>query len=429
MRITIVANGSRGDVQPFVALGVGLRAAGYDVTLATATPFGAAVAERGLPWADLEADPRAILQDELGHAWLEAGHNPVAFFTRLRPIAAPAMERFFDATLRACEGADAVVFSPLGVPAWHVAEARGTPAVLATLIPQVPTATIPHPLAPALPLGRAWNRLSWRFVDQLAWRMFRAPTNQWREALGLRPLPLRGPFRELTAPGELVLGAFSRHVAPRPADWPAAARVTGYWFLDRPHCWQPPNDLERFLAAGEPPVYVGLGSMTGRDPVERTALVVEALRMARRRGVLLSGWAGLGDATAGDDVIVVDDIPHDWLFPRMSAVVHHGGAGTTAAGLRAGRPSVLLPFFADQPFWGRRVADLGAGPPPIPQKRLTAENLAAAIHAATADPLITSRARDLGERIRAEDGVATAVRLLAHHFDATLSRDWAQRLA
>jgi len=163
MRITIVANGSRGDVQPFVALGAGLRDAGYAVTLATPTPFEPLVAAHGLDWADLAADPRAILQGESGQLWLESGHNPVAFVTRLRSIAIPAMERFFDATLRACEGADAVVFSPLGVPAWHVAEARGTPAVLATLIPQVPTATIPHPLAPALPLGRAWNRLSWRF--------------------------------------------------------------------------------------------------------------------------------------------------------------------------------------------------------------------------------------------------------------------------
>lgn len=416
MRIAIVANGSRGDVQPFVALGVGLRDAGYAVTLATPTPFGPAVIERGLDWADLEADPRAILQGELGQAWLDSGHNPVAFVTRLRPIAIPAMERFFDATVRACAGAEAIVFSPLGVPAWHVAEARGIPAVLATLIPQIATAEIPHPLAPALPLGRPWNRLTWAFVDQLTWQLFRAPTNQWRERLGLRPLPLRGPFADLTLPGELVLGAFSRHVVPRPSDWPAAARVPGYWFLDRPTGWQPPADLERFLADGEPPVYVGLGSMTGRDPEQLTTVVLDALRLARRRGVLLSGWAGLGALADGDDVCVVDDIPHDWLFPRVAAVVHHGGAGTTAAGLRAGRPSVLLPFFADQPFWGRRVMELGAGPPPIPQKRLTAENLAAAIRA-TADPLVVARAKDLGERIRTEDGVAAAVRMLDLRFN------------
>jgi sterol 3beta-glucosyltransferase len=173
-----------------------------------------------------------------------------------------------------------------------------------------------------------------------------------------------------------------------------------------------------FLASGPPPVYVGLGSMSGRDAARLTALVLDALRRAGRRGILLSGWAGLGEQDVGDDICVVRDIPHDWLFPQVSAVVHHGGAGTTGAGLRAGKPSVLLPFFADQPFWGRRVHQLGAGPRPIPQKRLTVEGLAAAIRIATTDPHMAGKARMLGERIRAEDGVERAVGLLRDRLGA-----------
>jgi UDP:flavonoid glycosyltransferase YjiC (YdhE family) len=171
-----------------------------------------------------------------------------------------------------------------------------------------------------------------------------------------------------------------------------------------------------FLAAGLPPVYIGFGSMTARDPRELTNIAVEALRAAGQRGVLLSGWAGLGtDSEVPDHVCVVTDVPHAWLFPRVAAVVHHGGAGTTAAGLRAGVPTIVTPVGGDQPFWGARVARLGAGPPPIPPRELTAARLAAAIRTATADVGMRRRAAALGERIRAEDGVGGAVAAFEQH--------------
>ena len=214
-----------------------------------------------------------------------------------------------------------------------------------------------------------------------------------------------------------MLHAYSQHVLPRPGDWPSHAHVTGYWFLDRPDGWEPPQALVDFLDARPPPVYVGLGSMAGRNPGRLTELFLAALRQSGQRAVLLSGWAGLGSADLGDDVFVVDDVPHDWLFPRVSAVVHHGGAGTTAAGLHAGKPTVILPFFADQPFWGRIVHQRGIGPRPIPQQRLSVENLADAIRRAATDPLMAELARKLGANIRAEDGVARAVTLLDQRLD------------
>jgi UDP:flavonoid glycosyltransferase YjiC (YdhE family) len=194
--------------------------------------------------------------------------------------------------------------------------------------------------------------------------------------------------------------------------------VTGYWFLDRPDDWRPPAALVDFLADGRPPIYVGFGSMAPADAERLTALALDALARADQRAVLLAGWAGLGRTAASDRVLVVDAVPHDWLFPRVAAVVHHGGAGTTAAGLRAGVPAVVVPFFADQPFWGERVWRLGVGARPIQRKALTTEQLAAAIRHVVADRPTRERAAALGERVRAEDGVWTAVALFERHVGA-----------
>jgi UDP:flavonoid glycosyltransferase YjiC (YdhE family) len=161
-------------------------------------------------------------------------------------------------------------------------------------------------------------------------------------------------------------------------------------------------------------VYVGFGSMTDRDPASLARTAVAALRRAGRRGVLARGWAALAGASDDEDLVVVDEVPHDWLFSRMAAVVHHGGAGTTHTGLRAGIPNVVVPFFTDQPFWAGRVADLDVGPTPIPRRTLTVERLAAAIHAAVSDPALGARAAALGRRIQAEDGVTRAVQAVQH---------------
>ena len=179
-----------------------------------------------------------------------------------------------------------------------------------------------------------------------------------------------------------MLSAYSPRIIPHAADWPATVAVTWYYFLDAQIDWQPSPALQAFLAAGAPPVYIGFGSMAGRNPEQLATLVLEALAQSGQRGLLLTGWGGLRPETVPDSVFVVDSAPHCWLFPRMAAVVHHGGAGTTAEGLRAGVPSVIVPFVLDQPFWGARVKALGLGPDPIPHKNLTADRLARAIHSA-----------------------------------------------
>jgi UDP:flavonoid glycosyltransferase YjiC (YdhE family) len=267
-----------------------------------------------------------------------------------------------------------------------------------------------------LDLGGAYNWLTYLFAEQVFWQTFRQPVNRWRrEVLKLPPLPLTGPFGRLSWKQQPVLYGYSSHVLPRPPDWPDQVHVTGYWFLDHAQDWHPPQKLTDFLAAGPPPVYIGFGSIADRHPESLTELVLEALNRTGQRGILQAGWGGLGGKRLLDKVLQIEWVPHDWLFPQMAAVVHHGGAGTTATGLRAGIPSIIIPFAWDQPFWGRRVAEIGVGPSPIPRQKLSAERLAAAIQTATSDKVVQARAAAVGRQSRAEDGVAQAVAAFHSH--------------
>ena len=205
---------------------------------------------------------------------------------------------------------------------------------------------------------------------------------------------------------------FSSAVLPRPADWDADQHITGYWFLDRDSGWRPPAGLVDFLEAGPPPICVGFGSMGCGKPGEVAGMVMEALARSGQRGVLLTGWGGMHLADLPDSIYTADVMPYGWLFPRMAAVVHHGGAGTTAECLRSGVPSINVPFFADQPFWARRVHALGVGPKHIPRRRLSGARLAEAITTAVGDAGMRERAAALGRRLRGENGVCRAVELI-----------------
>ena len=232
-----------------------------------------------------------------------------------------------------------------------------------------------------------------------------------QDVLGLPSAPFFGPYRSSALEGQPVLYGFSPSVIPRPIDWDKDKKITGYWFLEE-DAWQPASNLVDFLNSGPAPIYIGFGSMSNRNPEETAELVIKAARLSEQRAILLSGWGGLHSNDLPDLVFLLNAVPHAWLFPRVAAVVHHGGAGTTAAGLRAGVPSIIIPFFGDQPFWGARVAESGVGPKPIPRKTLTAEKLAQALQAAVTNEAMRQRAATLGSRIRAEDGVASAVDIL-----------------
>jgi sterol 3beta-glucosyltransferase len=409
MQITILAVGSRGDVQPAVALGVGLSRAGHRVRIGSYAQFADLAAAHGLDFAPIAGDIQALLQSEEGRAVLDS-RNPLRLLRMIRSHARASADQTWGDILAACAGADALV--SLGMfyyAADTVATSHGLPHVTAQLQPLLPTGAFPAPLLPAPPLRvAALNRASHQLSELLFWQGLRSLVNQVRRASGLAALPWYPTLARAVHAGAPALYAYSSLVVPKPADWPASAHVTGFWFLDAPASYDPPAELSRFLAAGDPPVYIGFGSMNTRDPRRTGELALKALALSGRRGVLMRGWGGLAASALPPEVLMIDEVSHAWLFPQMAAVVHHGGAGTTGAGLRAGVPSILIPFFADQPFWAERVAALGVGPRPTRRRRLSAEGLARAIEAAGA-PEMRARAAAVGRQIAAEEGVGRAV--------------------
>src|SRR5579883_2428946 len=253
---------------------------------------------------------------------------------------------------------------------------------------------------------------------EVAFQYMRAVVNRARrDALDLPPYPLLGPIRQTTG-GQRLYG-YSRHVVPRPPDWGERHHITGYWFLDEPD-YQPAPDLEAFLAAGPPPVYIGFGSNHEPDPAAMTRLVLRAVELAGVRVLLSTGWGAMEEVVGNPHVLSIGSVPHNWLFRQTAGVVHHGGAGTTGSAIRAGVPSVAVTYFSDQPFWGRRILALGVGPHPIPRQRLTAARLAEALRALVGDPAMRERAARLGALLRAEDGVGQAVAVFQRQVAAPL---------
>ncbi len=413
MRITVVTIGSRGDVQPYIALCLGLQSAGHTVRLATHALYETEIRGRGLDFAPLEGNPQDVMQGRHGERWEKTSRNPFVFTRQFAAIATPMIEGLVSDCYRACADAHAVVFSAFGwFAAADVIDKLRVPGFPAYLQPATPTSEFAYVSFPQIKLGRWYNRLSYAVSYATVWRAFKAPMNAAREkVLGLSPRN-ENPFTAaLKLRRPLALG-YSPVVLPPPRDWGDWVHVTGYWFLDAPRDWQPPQALVDFLGTGEPPVYISFGSMGERKPEEITALVLDALSIAGCRAVLGSGWGDLGQGNLPDHVFVVGYVPHDWLLPRVAAVVHHGGSGTTAAALRAGVPSVAVPFFADQPFWAERVYALGAGVKPIPRQKLNSKNLGEAIRRAVTDADIRACAAGLGDLIRAENGVARAVEVI-----------------
>jgi sterol 3beta-glucosyltransferase len=421
MRVLILTYGSRGDVQPYVGLGKGLKAAGHEVTLATSSRFREFVEEHGLRYGYMSDDLLAIIDTDQGRDLIENTTNLFQVLTRtfslmkqVGPLQASLLNDCW--TTANAADPDLIVFHPKAYGGPHIAEKLGIPVILALPIPMmVPTSEYPNMGFPNLKLGGWYNRMTYRLVNTLMGMSAGKHVKALRAAHGL-PRQKRFDILHTTDGGDIpVLHAMSMHVVGQPSDWPDTAVMTGYWFLDRLENWTPPAELEAFLAAGPPPVYVGFGSMAGRNPARLSNIVVEALQRANVRGIIATGWGGLKTESLPDSVLKIDQAPHEWLFPRMAAIVHHGGAGTTAAALRAGKPSIIVPFFGDQPFWAKRVHEIGAGARPIPQKKLTRENLGDALLTVTGSAEMRRTAEQLGQQIRSEDGVGAAVAFIEGH--------------
>jgi UDP:flavonoid glycosyltransferase YjiC (YdhE family) len=418
MRIVIVTIGTRGDVQPYHALAQGLQAAGHSVAICTHATFRSFVERGGVGFAPLAGDIRALLASEAGRRLL-AQHNPIAAVRQLHAIAAPLLRQVMADIIVATAGADLILGSTLGyLNAVTAAQVHAAPLILAGLQPFTPTAAFPSALlAPPhrhTPGRGLYNRLthhaSYRLLQLVSARL----ANRFRRELtGLPRLRYTDVFGDLIAQRQPVIYGVSEHLLPRPADYGPQIAFTGFWFLDQATGWQPPAALEAFLAAGAPPVYIGFGSMSDRDPAQLARIAVEALQRSGQRGILASGWEGLRAQQLPPSILAIDGALHDWLFPRVALVVHHGGVGTVAAALRAGAPQIAVPFSADQPLWAAQVHQCGVGAPPIPRRRLHAATLADAILAVCGDAALRQRAGVIAAAVRQEDGVGRAVEIVS----------------
>ncbi|WP_457318188.1 glycosyltransferase [Stenotrophomonas sp. P5_B8] len=397
MRLLALTYGTEGDTRPLVMLCHGLIAAGHEVLLLAEGDTLGSARDLGVPHAALEGD----IHDEVV-ALVSRGNDTLAASRGLARMArqhVPAWMRQADA---AAAGCDAVLTGGLAAfVGMSVAERHGLPVIGTGMIPLTPTRAFLSPFLPRLRLPGALNRLSYTLVNQAVWRTFRGPINRARRALGMPPR--RTLWRDLP-----MLYGISPSLLPPPADWPADHRICGQWRAPD-LAWQPPADLQAFLDAGPAPVYLGFGSMTGFDRDHVLPALLQAL--APRRVLLFPGWAGVPSGTLPPQVFVVGPTPHEALFPRCALVIHHGGSGTTHSACRAGVPSLVMPFAADQFFWADRLQQLGVAPAALSPKRLDHDTLANAIgfveRAGTRE-----RAAALGRGMESENGVANAVDLI-----------------
>ncbi|EPD96045.1 glycosyltransferase [Streptomyces albus] len=411
MRVAVMTAGSRGDIAPYTGLAHGLARAGHRVTVATHASFGPLVTAAGVELCPLPVDPRAELESARGRALHESTTGPGKLL-RLTRMARELVGGMAPPLVDLARRSDLLLLSSSLAPLGNaIGEGLGVPSAGVFLQPLHSTAAFSPSVLGARSFGPVGNRLAGRMTNEAVDRVFsQAVRTTVRDLLSLPPAAARAArHRARERRGWPVWHGFSPVLVPRPRDWRPGLEVCGYWWPYDPPDARLPRHVEEFLAAGPPPVFVGLGSATVPDAEATGALVVRALRKAGLRGVVQRGWAGL-HADDGPDLLTVDEVPHALLFPRTAAVVHHCGAGTTGAGLRAGVPAVPVPVQFDAGFWAARLVASGVAPAVVPLRRLTADRLAAALTAAVRDPSYGRCARRVAARLDAEDGTAAVVR-------------------
>jgi UDP:flavonoid glycosyltransferase YjiC (YdhE family) len=433
LQIAILVTGTRGDVQPFIPIGQRLLRDGHRVRLATHAVFRDFVESNGLEFYPLGGDPKELIayMVKTGGALLPSRLDEIVEdVPKKRKMLGEIVESCWGACTAPDPGregaapftADAIIANPPCYGHAHVAEKLRVPLHMIFTMPWTPTTAFPHPLANLDP-GRRQPRLNWLSyfaVDLLTWAGIADIVNRFRKrTLGL-------PALHATAEGANVINdravpftyLWSPGLIPKPDDWHDHVDVADFIFFEQKSRFEPPADLVAFLDSGDPPIYVGFGSCVVENPAELTRTIFAALEAAGVRGIVSAGWGGLGGGETPRHVHLIGECAHDWLFPRCAAVCHHGGAGTTATGLLCDRPTVIVPFFGDQPFWGHMVAEAGAGPLPVPIRELSVERLAEAFRAC-ARPEVQARAAEIGAVLRSRSGADQAVEAFYRHLPDT----------
>jgi UDP:flavonoid glycosyltransferase YjiC (YdhE family) len=405
MRITILTYGSRGDVQPFIPLSLRLVETGHSVKLAAPYRFKNLIEENNIDFVPLAGDP-----EDLSRRLNTAGHN---FLKLLRELMNHAVENGADIwhqTEKACDDTDLVIHTfTHAVGAHTIAREKNIPDIHIQTFPMFtptgdyPNITMPHGMP------RVLNRFTHHFSAKLTWWTSRLGFERVRRRAGLPKRKLYWPFDDTQLRRRTpILCAWSPNVLRTSDDWPPRVHVTGFYFFPHDNSYQPPAELLSFLKKGKMPICVTFGSMVNRAKERIDRVVRESLKETGNRGIILSGWSGVNEPSS-NDLLYLEAVPHDWLLPHCKMIIHHGGAGTTGAGLRAGIPNIVVPFLGDQPFWGERVRAIGVGPSPILIKDLSIKKLSWAIAEAEKESF-NKRAKAIGNQILSEDGTGNAAK-------------------
>ncbi|RUP44741.1 hypothetical protein BC936DRAFT_149062, partial [Jimgerdemannia flammicorona] len=449
LHVTCLTIGTRGDVQPYISLCKGLIKDGHKCRIATHAEYKDWIEGHGIEFSSIGGDPAELMVCTRAcliiRICVDNGFLSVGFVRDGFKLFKGWFDDLLATAWTACQGTDVLIESPSAMVGVHLAEKLGIAYFRAFPMPWTRTRSFPHPFAtPDSPKGRLYNDMTYVMIDHVLWKATSFQVNRFRrQTLGL---PATN-WEKMEVHKVPFLYCFSASVVPPPLDWMDWIHTTGYWFLDNPDPgWQAPQSLLDFLGAKDerPIVYIGFGSIIVQDPDELSRIIVEAVLKANVRAIVSKGWSARlkerspedgkefsekeklalqssGDSLAEHPGVIynVKSVPHDWLFPQVRGIVHHGGAGTTAAGLRAGVPTVVKPFFGDQYFWGDRLEDMGMG---VCIKKFTVEKLVSALVKITTDGNMLERAREVGAKIRSEDGVANAIQCIYRDLELARNR-------
>lgn len=408
MRALIITFGTRGDVEPYLALAERLQSEGHEAVLCAPEAYRAEAARSGVGFA-----PAATRMHELVRDGMSSAAGPMDAARAARQMTAAMRESLVEQWDAARRVEPTIILShPKALGGLHIAERLAIPFAASLPLPFLtPTGAFPIPFMTGRHSER-WNRMTYQF-NRFTAIAYGGMINRFRRRqLGLARESRFSDFLHRDGAAVPVLYPVSASVVPRPPDYPDSAHLTGYWFRAQGAAETLPDDVSAFLDGDGPVVYAGFGSMGfGRHAADRGRMVLDAVRAAGARAIVARGWGGL-EAEQAEDLLVIDEVPHELLFPRVSAVVHHGGSGTTAAGLRAGRPALICPVLGDQPFWGERVRALGAGPVPLPLTKMRADSLTERLTDLVGNAAYAERAAAIGEQISREDGTGRAVQIL-----------------
>lgn len=417
MKVTVITGGSRGDVQPYLALGKELKSREHEVTIQTYPFYEDEVAGNGLGFYRLTGDPQAIVS-----SLLKAGNNPVAYAREFRKATEPTLRDNLDETLSACEGADVIVQATVGALGYIVGKELNIPVVGAGFQPlfsitgEFPSSVI----LGGIPISSSYNRFSYRLTRQLFWQtLWPSLSPIVREKFGGTQLPMFGPFSGIDDGSIPCLYGWSPELLPQPEGWGNWTKVTGFWFTKSQLNWTPPADLVEFLENSTRTIAIGFSSLSFGNNQQLISALDHAVSSLGLKAVLLTGWSELGNYYVSNNLYVIDEAPHEWLLSKSQAFVQHGGLGSLAAALRARIPVVSIPHSADQRFWAARAWGKGLSMRPLNPRQLSSEKLADAIFHAIADSEIRERAENIGEKVNMEDGVGVAAEVL---------EDWTERM-